>query len=401
MNNIDTFSSYSEENEIFKNIKRSESNSNDSGSYFSSQNDEKNNGELFINETYNEGNNNNNYYNFGGKKQRNIIDYLNINDNAYKKQQLYKKINIILNKFKPLPQNIIDEINYLSWYYTKKLPNKNLLTIVSIIIYKIIKKYNIKTITLKDLKAKLNFSYSTYFKNEKLFNELNTSINQKDSKINIKYNNNINNIIYSKKQPFSELILNSITNNIKLIKEKNETFTNIIKLKNKKHNRNKKINDSKNAKNVKHEYKIIEVLFTKISQNENNINELYGNPVNIELNNCLKQCKLFIYNNNNQNKSDINSDELMSETNVTNHTINLKEDNKKFLYDENMFNNFFENKVEKDILSLSLIKYFIDNSENISMSYNKMKDIFNCNIYKIKKCIIHIKEYINYINKNE
>ena len=40
-----------------------------------------------------------------------------------------------------------------------------------------------------------------------------------------------------------------------------------------------------------------------------------------------------------------------------------------------MFNNFFENKVEKDILSLSLIKYFIDNSENISMSYNKMKDI--------------------------
>ena len=78
----------------------------------------------------------------------------------------------------------------------------------------------------------------------------------------------------------------------------------------------------------------------------------------------------------------------MSETNVTNHTINLKEDNKKFLYDENMFNNFFENKVEKDILSLSLIKYFIDNSENISMSYNKMKDIFNCNIYKIKKCII-------------
>ena len=150
MNNIDTFSSYSEENEIFKNIKRSESNSNDSGSYFSSQNDEKNNGELFINETYNEGNNNNNYYNFGGKKQRNIIDYLNINDNAYKKQQLYKKINIILNKFKPLPQNIIDEINYLSWYYTKKLPNKNLLTIVSIIIYKNIKKYNNKTITLKD-----------------------------------------------------------------------------------------------------------------------------------------------------------------------------------------------------------------------------------------------------------
>ena len=196
MNNIDTFSSYSEENEIFKNIKRSESNSNDSGSYFSSQNDEKNNGELFINETYNEGNNNNNYYNFGGKKQRNIIDYLNINDNAYKKQQLYKKINIILNKFKPLPQNIIDEINYLSWYYTKKLPNKNLLTIVSIIIYKIIKKYNIKIISLKDLKEKLNFSYSTYFKNEKLFNELNTSINQRNNKINIKYNNNINNIIY-------------------------------------------------------------------------------------------------------------------------------------------------------------------------------------------------------------
>ena len=84
----------------------------------------------------------------------------------------------------------------------------------------------------------------------------------------------------------------------------------------------------------------------------------------------------------------------MSETNVTNHTINLKEDNKKFLYDENMFNNFFENKVEKDILSLSLIKYFIDNSENISMSYNKMKDIFNCNIYKIKNVLYILKNIL-------
>ena len=300
----------------------------------------------------------------------------------------------MLKGLNSLSIDIINEISFLSWYYLKKLPNKKLVTIVPIITYKIIKKYNIRNVTLKDLKEKLNFKYKTYLKNEKLFDELNLNLNQKKSNNSINFNNNINNIIISKKQSFSELVLNSITKYIQLIKEKILFQPNMIKYKNYKPitNKGKIIND-------KSYYDTIESLFEKISSNENKTKELYTNPIIIELNNCLLQCKSFIYNNKQIEIENNNMVEQMSETNNTNQTINLIEESEKRIYDENTFNEFFENKIDSNNLGLALIKYFIDKNEKITLSYKKMKEIFVCNIYQVKKSISFIKEFINYINK--
>ena len=387
MNNIDTNSSNIEENEI-----EDYSQNVNSNSIFS---DNKSNEISYINEFYNGINKPNIIYNFWNKKQRNIIDYLNINDDEYKKQQCFKKINFMLKGLNSLPNDIINEIVYYSWYYFKKLSNKKLSTIVPIITYKIIKKYDIKTVSLKDLKQNLNFCYKTYFQNEKLFNELNSSAKNKEN--NFKFNHNINNIIISKKQTFSELVLGSITKYIDLAKDKIQIQPNIIKFRN---NKKRKDNnyDTEKLNKVKSDYKIIESLFSKISKNENNAKELYSNPAILELNNCLMQCKSLIYNNK---QVCIEKDELTSETNMTNQTINLIEDNDKKLYDENTFNKYFENKIDSDNLGLGLLKYFVDKNENISLSYKKMQKLFNCSIYQIKKSILYIYEYINYINKIE
>ena len=387
MNNIDTNSSNIEENEI-----EDYSQNVNSNSIFS---DNKSNEISYINEFYNGINKPNIIYNFWNKKQRNIIDYLNINDDEYKKQQCFKKINFMLKGLNSLPNDIINEIVYYSWYYFKKLSNKKLSTIVPIITYKIIKKYDIKSVSLKDLKQNLNFCYKTYFQNEKLFNELNSSAKNKEN--NFKFNNNINNIIISKKQTFSELVLSSITKYIDLAKNKIQIQPNIIKFRN---NKKRKDNnyDTEKLNKVKSDYKIIESLFSKISKNENNAKELYSNPAILELNNCLMQCKSLIYNNK---QVCLEKDELTSETNMTNQTINLIEDNDKKLYDENTFNKYFENKIDSDNLGLGLLKYFVDKNENISLSYKKMQKLFNCSIYQIKKSILYINEYINYINKIE
>ena len=387
MNNIDTNSSNIEENEI-----EDYSQNGNSNSVFS---DNKSNEISYINEFYNGGNNQNIIYNFGNKKQRNIIDYLNINDEEYKKQQCYKKINFMIKELNSLPNDIINEIVYYSWYYFKKLSNKKLSTIVPIITYKIIKKYNIKSVSLKDLKQNINFSYKTYFQNEKLFSEMNSVDKNKEN--NFKFNNNINNIIISKKQSFPELVLGSINKYIDLAKDKIQIQPNIIKFKSNKWQKDNNY-DNDNLNKKKSDYKLIESIFSKISKNENNTKELYSNPVLLELNNCLMQCKSLIYNNK---QVCVEKDELMSETNMTNQTINLIEENEKKLYDENTFNKFFENKIDNDNLGLGLLKYFVDKNENISLSYKKMQKIFNCSIYQIKKSILYINEYINYINKIE
>ena len=381
MNNIDTISSYSEQIEISPKL------SNDSISNFSEKNSIYKDNEIsYINEFYNGRNNGINFYDFATKKQRNKIDYLNISDEEYKKQKCYKKISLMLNGLNELSKNILDEIVYLSWYYYKKLSNKRLTTIVPIITYKILQKYDIQTVSLKDLKTKINFSYKKYFKNEKLFGELNSVVRLKMSSKNYKYNNNINNIIYSIKQPYSELVFNSFSKYINLLKDKSQKPVSTVKINKKKLSRNKN-------------NKLIESLYTKISKDENDINELYTNPTIIELNKCLDECKSLIYNAK-KICTDNNKDELMSETNATNQTINLKEENAK-IYWENTFNNFFQNKIDKDTLALGLVKYLIDKSEIISLSYKKMNDIFNCSIYKIKKAILYITDYFNYINKIE
>ena len=385
MNNIDTEISYSNENEIENN-----SISNNSNSTLSNNNSI----EFAKNEPYNGFNNGNVIYNFLNKKQRNSIDYLNINEEDYQKKVCYKKINFMLKGLNSLSNDIINEISFLSWYYSKKLPNKKLSIIAPIITYKIIKKYNIKNVTLKELKEKLNFRRKTYFKNEKLFDELNMNLIQNKSNNKFKFKNNINNIIISKKQAYSELVLSSITKYIKLMKEKIDTQPNLIKYKNNKHIINKG-----SIMNEKLYYETIESLFDKISNNENKTKELYSNPILLELNNCLEQCKSFIYNNKQISKENNIKIEQMSETNFTNQTINLIEESDKKSYDENNFNEYFENKIDNDNFGLALIKYFIDKNDNIGLSFNKMKEIFNCNICQIKKSILLIKEFINYINK--
>ena len=385
MNNIDTEISYSNENEIENN-----SISNNSNSTLSNNNSI----EIANNEPFNSFNNGNVIYNFLNKKQRNSIDYLNINEEDYQKKVCYKKINFMLKGLNSLSNDIINEISFLSWYYSKKLPNKKLSIIVPIITYKIIKKYNIKNVTLKELKEKLNFRRKTYFKNEKLFDELNMNLIQNKSNNKFKFKNNINNIIISKKQAYSELVLSSITKYIKLMKEKIDTQPNLIKYKN-----NKLIINKGSIMNEKLYYETIESLFDKISNNENKTKELYSNPILLELNNCLEQCKSFIYNNKQISKENNIKIEQMSETNFTNQTINLIEESDKKSYDENNFNEYFENKIDNDNFGLALIKYFIDKNDNIGLSFNKMKEIFNCNICQIKKSILLIKEFINYINK--
>ena len=388
MNSIDSNNSNSE-NEINQSKLNEDSNSQ----FIYSENSNGDNEISYIN-SYNNGFNNKVNYNFETKRQRNSIDYLHFNDNEYKKQQIYKKINIMLDGFKnTLNKNIIDEIANSSWYYLKTLSNKKLSTIVPIITYKIIKKYKIKTISLKDLKQKLNFSYKTYFRNEKLFSGFFTNNTEKKLNKNYIYNNDINSIITIKKQSFSELVLNSVIKYIDIIKEKYKTKADIIGIK-----YNKLSNDKKESNYVKANYKIIDSIYDKITQNENKTKELYLNPALIELNNCLIQIKSFIYTNkpilSEKNNYNI-KDEIMSDTNMTNFTINLKEENKNKICDENSFNIFFENKVDADSLSLGLLKYFIDKNELISLSYKKMTDIFKWNIYRIKKSILLIKEYNN------
>ena len=318
MNNIDEYSSYSEQNEINQNILNDYSNS-----VLSEEDDiNKYDENSFINEINNYSNNKTNY-NFEVKKKYNTIDYLNFNEDESKKQQCYRK---------------------------------QLATIVPIVTYKILKKNNIKTISLKDLKTKLNFKCKTYFKNEKLFSELNPNTEHKI--LNLKYNNKNTININHKNKNYSELVLNSLIKYIKKIKDKIYLNINVIKPK------NKKISNKK------------ELIEQKISNNDN----------------CLKQCKSFIYNFNNKEES-------TSETNITYPTINIKEDDGGKIHYENSFNNFFENKIDNDNLALGLLKYFIDENNVISLSYQKLKDILNCNIYRIKKSILYIKQYFNnYIN---
>ena len=307
---------------------------------------------------------------------------------------MYQKIKLMLFGFSSFPKKYIDEICYLSWFYSKKLTHKKLSTIVPIIVYKIITKYNIKTISLKDLKKELNFSYKKYFKNEKLFTELNINVNiNKDS-----LNNITNNI---KTQNYSELVYNSVIKYIQIIKEKSQSSLNIIKIKKKKKmtHINKdifKFNEINENKDNNNNNKIIENIYTKLSKEENDIEKLYCSPFIYELNNCQEQCKLFIYNNNGTSLDNNSIDKSINNNNKK--IISLKEEDETELSDENKFNDFFKNKINNDILGLGMIKYFIDENNVIILSYKLMKDIFKCNICQVKKAIIYIKLYINYIN---
>ena len=368
---------------------------NDSNSMILEDNSDINKDTIYDGEFQNCDNNNFYFYNYGNRKPRNIIDYLNVNSDEYKKNRMSQKIKLMLINLPQLSKYYIDEICNLCWYYSKKLSHKKLSTILPVIVYKIITKYNIKYISLKDLKNKINFKYKTYFQNEKLFSELNESINNN----NKKFSSNI--FTYNiKTQKYSDLVYNNIITYIKKIKEKSQTQNNIIKIRHKKspakkvkekntNNKNKYSNDKNN--------KIIQKIYDKLSSEEKEIKEQYSTPFNFELNNCQEQCKVFIYNN----KHLSNNNESNDNTSINN-TISLKEEDEseesKSENSENKFNTYFKNKICGDILGLGMIKYFTDKNEIILLSYKFLKDIFNCNICQVKKSIIFIKLYINCIN---
>ena len=344
----------------------------------------------------------NEYNFFQPRKPKTIIDYFNFNSDEYRKFKMYQKVKLMLYGLNSLSQSNIDEICYLSWFYSQKLSHKKLSTIVQIIVYKIIKKYDIKSISLKDLKNKINFRYKTYLKNEKLFPELNNQKNINIS-VNIKTNSNTNtneninkdmlnkkshnkniiisNNIYCIKHPnnsnYSHSVYNSIKKYIKTLKEKSQIQSNKIKLKNKKGNKNDMS---------------IETIFEKFKTDEKNIKELYCNPVIFELNKCQEQCKCFIYNNK-RTSSDNNNGET-----INGNIINLKEENEKILSDENIFENYFKDKINSDILGIGMIKYFIDTNKIIILSYKIIKELLNCNIHQVKKSIVYINLYNKYIN---
>ena len=362
-----------------------------SNSIISGESNYRNNETINENEDYNNGHNQNYLFNFEGKKPRTIIDYLNINSDEYKKQKMYQKIKAMLNNLTSLSRIYVDEICYITWLYSQKLPKKKLSTIVPIIVYKIILKYNIESVSLKDLKDKINFKYKTYFKNEKLFTELNECIN-KNKKINRDSFNYINKYNF-KNQNYSELVYNSVTNHIKKIKEKSQTHSNIIKIKGKtkpKKNYKEKINIENKDKNNE----IIENIIGKLKMEDNNIDELYCSPLNFELNNCQEQCKFLIFNYNR------NSSNPILDKSFTDKIINLNEEEETNLSSENKFNDYFKNKIGCDILGLGMIKYFIDKNNIIILSYKILKEIFNYNTCQIKKSIFYIELYIKYINNN-
>ena len=332
-------------------------------------------------------------YNFEKKRPRNAIDFYNVNSEEYKKKKMFEKIKSKLINLNNLPDYYIDEICNLSWFYSKKLSHKKLDTILPIIVYKIIKKDNINYISLKDLKEKINFRYKTYFQNEKLFNELNENIIKNKKKRNSSEARAYN----LKEQKYSELVYNSIIKYITTIKEKSQTYINIIRIKGKKRITKKSKDKYKNNINKKNS-QIIEKLFEKLSEEENESKEMFYSPLNIELNNCQKQCKNLIYNNK---KTFFEKNYIKT---INNKIISLNEEEeeqeqeKVNLYDENKFNDYFKNKINSDILGLGMIKFFIDKNKIIILSYKILKEIFNCNIYQIKKSILYINLYINNIN---
>ena len=106
--------------------------------------------------------------------------------------------------------------------------------------------------------------------------------------------------------------MDSLKKSINKIKDKIKLNINIIKPKN-----IKKLNNKERTNNKISNGKKIELIYTNISENENNIKKLYYNPVIEELDNWLAQCESLIYNSSNKEDS-------VSDTNITNQTINIR-----------------------------------------------------------------------------
>ena len=378
-----------EEDEIYQ-----KTSPNDSNSMILEDNSDINKEQIYEYEFQNNDNNKFYFYNFQNKKPRTLIDYLNVNSDEFKKYKMSQKIKSMLISLPQLSKCYVDEICNLSWHYSKKLSHKKLSTIVPIIVYKIITKYNIKSISLKDLKNKINFRFKTYFQNEKLFDELNESINNEK-----KFRNNI--FAYKMKtQKYSDLVYNNIIEYINKIKEKSQTQHNMIKIKHKNidYKKVKEKNNNNNENKSDKNNKIIQKIIVKLSDKEKEVEEQYSTSFNFELNNCQEQCRVFIYNNPQLSIDNKNNNIVMNKK-----IINLNEeaeepDQVKSANSENKFNNYFKNKICGDILGLGMIKYFIDKNEIILLSYRILKEIFNCNILQVKKSIVFIKLYINFIN---
>lgn len=392
--------------------------------------------------------NQNNLYLYGGNnfnynlffregKKKTKIDLLKYNSIEFKKFRMFSKIKTMLLPFS-LQKSLIDEICTLTWFYSKKL-HKQLSTLVPIILYKLIKKYNISNITLKDLKQKLNFKYRNYFKNEKFFPEMeqykNTLLLKKDLGHSIsseKFITDVKNFIIkcisTLKKNYEE---KKLSGGIRQLQEKRWGGNDLLE---------RGIDDF-NGLNFKEgiscnerEFRLIIKMSEKLLINEKIVEKIYIDPVILELDYCQEQCLKFINENMHNSKDDIKEKnkinkgiyEVKNETKEINEGIKevkeIKEKNKLNDLNENgtyvnvinldenkeeevevleklNFVQFINNRISSYNIAISMIKFFIDKNKSIKITFQYLKDNFNFDRKKIKNGINLIQSYISYCNK--
>ena len=315
----------------------------------------------YINNNYNNITSVNNSCFLNNKKMKTSIDILNFKSDEYRKYQMSTKIKKILNGLE-ISKNIFEQLLNYSLFYSKKI-NKKLTTIVPIILYKLLKRNNIQSISLKDLKEKINFRYKNYLKNEKLFPEIDINRN----KFNLELKNSL-----SKNENYCQKIYKNVVNNIKKIQNYYKINPNIIKIQ-----KHKTLFDCKNNYNSNHS--IIEKMTEKLM--ENDIDQMYSDPVINELNCCKKNCYNLIYGE----KSDYDNEDMEA---ILMDIIKNKENNN--------FTEFFKEKIDNDIiLSIAMIKYFLDFNKVIKITNQNLNEIFKCKLTKTKKYVSIIKLYLN------
>lgn len=385
-------------------------------------------------------------------KPKTSLDYLKINSTEYKYFQMQKKVKNLLRELN-LSKSLEEEICHLSYHYSISLnKRKKLSTIVPIILYKLLKKYNNKNYTLKDLKQKINFKYKTYFRNEKLFQIFDQ--NQITLKHNLEKENTNEQYIGKVKNELNKcfLLLKSTYHqqnekygcNCFGYRENGNKRISLLKHKTKresKKSKNKIFNDSNdfgnlnciNTKNYsERELHLIIKMSDQLIINEKIVEKIYIEPVILELENCQELCIQFINDNSKNINISLNEYKGNNETSLIkyldinevntsqstcystsislcanlslNNIKNMENINEKEIIVEhnkeetNYFAEFFKEQIDCYSLAISLIKFFVNNNEKLRITYKTMEQCFNIQRIKIKKGINLIKSYIS--NKN-
>lgn len=378
-----------------------------------------------------------NHFFFNNKRRpRTSLDILKINSIEYKRFLMNLKIKKMLKELN-LSKSLEDEVCHLCFLFTNKLLiRKKLTTIVPVILYKILKKYNNKTYSLKDLKQKINFKYKTYFKNEKLFpifdhNQILLKNNLKNAISNEQYINSLKidlskcfqklkNTYLTQKQKYG---INGFRSNcscnynkgISLLKNKRRRIENIG-------NENLKFNLNTLQKK---EFRLIIRMSDKLIINEKIVEKVFIEPVIEELENCKESCNQFINENNTiiqlcpdkqereveDQTATINNNYKFSNQSKSTYSSNNNSANISFNFgkidkiEKNIgqvnFAEFFKEKIDTYSLAISLIKYLSDSFHQIKISYKVIQECFDIGMIKIINGKNLIKSFINYRSRQK